>query len=65
MTDRRRVLDCLNRAEAFLLVETKEGDYVLRKDAITMVPSAELGDPRKDADFEMESAEAALAAPGA
>ena len=60
--DRRRVLDCINRPQPFLLIEARDADYVLHRDAIAFVPSAELGDPREEeAGFEMEAPETGAA----
>jgi hypothetical protein len=54
--DRRRVLDCLNLGEPFLLLECGERDYLVRRQAIVLVPSAEQGEPRAEAEaFEVES----------
>ena len=54
--DRRRVLDCLNDTKEFLLIETREADYIVRRDAIAWVPSAEMGEPREEErdQFEVE-----------
>ena len=64
--DRRRVLDCLNLARTFLLIESPKGDHLVRTDAIQLVPSAEGGDPRAESGeidlFELEAHEPALQA---
>src|SRR5436190_23899098 len=52
----RRVLDCLNRATPFVLLEARDGDYLVRKEAIAWVPSPEMGDPR-DTDVSEEQKE--------
>lgn len=53
--EQRRVLDCLNRPEPFLLLEARDCDYLVRRDAIVSVPSAETGEPRADDEaFDME-----------
>jgi hypothetical protein len=48
--ERRRVLDCLNLAPPFLLLETAHGDYLVRKDTISLVPSSEAGESPSEAD---------------
>lgn len=54
--DRRRVLDCLNLAPTFFLVESGDGEFLLRKEAVSLVPSGEDGDPRPESDpFEVEA----------
>lgn len=54
--DQRRVLDCLNRAELYFLVEARDGDYVVRRDAVECVPSEEQGEPREEEAFALEEA---------